>query len=143
MKLLFALCLLAFPAAAKKDLVWTPAVIESSFRTSSDGHILNNRPSTLADTSVRESIYIDAGDWLYHVTQTVHAKGTLNFRDGTHVEVAVEGKHLYIRTAKSTNSPSTRNPAAGKARRRTSKSGDSPWQMVGVYFVARGEPIVS
>jgi hypothetical protein len=98
MKLLFALCLLAFPAAAKNDLVWTPAVIESSFRTASDGRILNdNRPRSLADTSVRESIYIDAGEWLYHVTQTVHAAGTLNFRDGTHVEVAVEGKHLYIR----------------------------------------------
>ena len=91
MKLLFALCLLAFPAATWKDRVWTPAIVESTFRTADRG--------ALADTPVRESIYIDAGEWLYHVAQTVHLLGALNLREGARIDIAVEGKHLYLRHA--------------------------------------------
>jgi hypothetical protein len=91
MKLLLALCLLALPASAWKDRAWTRAVVESSFRTDNDA-LANIR-------AVHESIYIDAGEWLYHVAQTVHVYGALNLRDGTRIEIAVEGKHLYLRYA--------------------------------------------
>jgi hypothetical protein len=89
MKLLLALCMLALPANAWKDRAWTPAVVESTFRTTDNG--------ALANTPVQESIYIDAGEWLYHVVQTVHQYGTLHLRDGTRIEIAVEGKHLFLR----------------------------------------------
>jgi hypothetical protein len=98
-KLAFALFLVSLPAAAKKDLVWTPAVVESTFRESFDGR--DYRPyvavGPMANISVRESIYIDAGEWLYHVTQTVHSNGMLNFHDGARIEVALDGKHLILR----------------------------------------------
>lgn len=100
-KLAFALLLLALPAAAKKDLVWTPAIIESSFRQVYNGrdYVPYTVAGPLADRAIRESIYIDAGEWLYHVIQVVHQNGILNLRDGMRVEVAVEGRHLYLRYA--------------------------------------------
>jgi hypothetical protein len=98
-KLVFVLCLLALPAAAKKDLVWTPAIIESSFREAYNGHTYvpyTFQPS-ISNVSVRESIYIDAGEWLYHVIQIVHSNGLLKLSDGARVEIAVDGKRLYLR----------------------------------------------
>jgi hypothetical protein len=84
--LLLAALVVVVPGAATKDLTWAPAVIESSFRQADGG-------------AVRESIYIDAGEWLYHVVQIVNRRGTLNLVDGARVEVAEEGKHLVIRVA--------------------------------------------
>ena len=98
MKLLLVSVLLALPAAAKKELTWHPAIVESSFRQTSNGLIVPyERVSAMGDISVRESIYLDAGEWLYHVSQIVHLKGTLNLRDGARVEVAEDGKQLVLR----------------------------------------------
>ena len=98
-KLLLVFCLFALPASAKKDLVWAPAVIESSFREIYNGssYIPYTPGGAVADVAVRESIYIDAGEWLYHVVQIVHQKGMLRLPDGARVEVAAEGKSLYLR----------------------------------------------
>ena len=97
MRLLLLLALLAAPAHAKKELKWVPAVVESSSR-----QLFNNgsSPGTFAEAtlqSVRESIYLDAGAWLYHVTQIVTTAGTLSLREGARVDVAEDGKQLFIR----------------------------------------------
>jgi hypothetical protein len=86
MKLLLVLAALVLPAVAKKDLTWHPAVVESSFRQAYGG-------------AIHESIYLDAGEWLYNVTQIVNPRGTLSLRDGARVEIAEDGKHLIIRFA--------------------------------------------
>jgi len=97
MRLLLLLVLLAVPANAKKDLKWVPAVVESS-----SSQLFNNgsSPRGFAEAtlqSVRESIYLDAGAWLYHVTQVVTRGATLRLREGARVEVAEDGKQLVIR----------------------------------------------
>uniref|UniRef100_Q028H8 MSHA biogenesis protein MshK n=1 Tax=Solibacter usitatus (strain Ellin6076) TaxID=234267 RepID=Q028H8_SOLUE len=97
MRLLLLLALLAAPANAKKELKWVPALVESSSRQLYNG---GSSPGTFAEAtlqSVRESIYLDAGAWLYHVTQIVTTAGTLRLRDGARVEVAEDGKQLIIR----------------------------------------------
>jgi hypothetical protein len=97
MRLLLLLALLAVPAYAKKDLKWVPAVVESS-----SSQLLNTASSPMGYAeatlqSVRESIYLDAGAWLYHVTQIVTRGATLRLREGAKVEVAEDGKQLLIR----------------------------------------------
>ncbi len=97
MRLLLVLALLAVPASAKKELKWASAIVESS-----SSQLFNNgsSPGGFAEAtlqSVRESIYLDAGAWLYHVTQIVTRGGTLRLRDGAKVEVAEDGKQLFIR----------------------------------------------
>src|SRR5450759_2676763 len=46
---------------------------------------------------VRESIYIDAGEWLYHVSQIVTYRGMAHVHEGDKIEVAVHGKNLILR----------------------------------------------
>jgi hypothetical protein len=97
MRLLLLLVLLTVPAYAKKELKWAPAIVESS-----SSQLFNNGSSSAGTTeptlqSVRESIYLDAGAWLYHVTQIVTRAGTLRLREGAKVEVAEDGKQLLIR----------------------------------------------
>ncbi|HEY1494808.1 MAG TPA: hypothetical protein VGF49_09700, partial [Candidatus Solibacter sp.] len=88
MRLLLVLALLALPGYGKKELTWAPAIVESS-----SSRVMNSGSSTgnFAEatlTSVRQSIYLDAGAWLYHVTQVVTAGHTLRLREGMRVEVA-------------------------------------------------------
>jgi hypothetical protein len=96
MRLLLLLVVLAVPADAKKDLKWVPAVVESS--SSQRVHSSASEPYGGATPStVRESLYLDAGAWLYHVTQYGTAGHTLHLREGARVEVAEDGKQLVIR----------------------------------------------
>jgi hypothetical protein len=48
-------------------------------------------------TPVRESIYIDAGEWRYHVSQMVTHRGMANLLEGDRIEVAVDGRSLILR----------------------------------------------
>jgi len=98
-KLLILTLLVLLPLSAKKkELVWEHAVIESNLRQLDRGPMapFDGRLDAYTAT-VRESIYIDAGEWLYHVTRTVTTRGTLNLRDGAKVDVAEDGKSLIIR----------------------------------------------
>jgi hypothetical protein len=97
MKLFLVLALLALPVLAKKDLTWNAAVVESSSRQLYNGAGSSGIYSDATQQSVRESIYLDAGEWLYHVTQIVTTRGTLNLPDGARVEVAEDGKQLILR----------------------------------------------
>jgi hypothetical protein len=97
MRLILVLALLAVPGYGKKELTWVPAVVESSA-----SQLFNNGSSPGGATeptlqAVRESIYLDAGAWLYHVTQIVTRGGTLRLREGAKVEVAEDGKQLILR----------------------------------------------
>jgi hypothetical protein len=97
---LFVILALALPlTAAKGPLMWTDAVVESSFHIDHYGEVYRTPPNhtMLNDTPVRESIYIDAGEWLYHVTQIVTQRGTARLREGDRIEVAVKGKSLILR----------------------------------------------
>jgi hypothetical protein len=99
MKLLVIL-LLALPLAAGNiPLTWTQAVVESSFRVAHYGEVYHE-PAVRARrsvTPVRESIYIDAGEWLYHVSQIVTYRGMAHVHEGDKIEVAVHGKNLILR----------------------------------------------
>ena len=96
MKLLLALCLLVLPLDAKKELKWTTAVVEScTHELFNSGGI--GSYGVAVPQSYRESIYLDAGDWLYHVTQYVNANGLLQLREGIVIPVAEEGKKLIIK----------------------------------------------
>ena len=92
--------LIALPlAAGNKPLTWTEAVVESSFRQTNYGEVYRE-PEVLGrprNTPARESIYIDAGEWLYHVSQIVTTRGMANLREGDRIEVAVKGKNLILR----------------------------------------------
>ena len=93
MKLLVVL-VLALPLAAGKDpLIWTPAVVESSVRHEHHGRGSLEYPGPLF---ARESTYIDAGEWLYHVNQSVNP-GMAHLREGDKIEVAVDGRKLLLR----------------------------------------------
>ena len=94
---LFLLILLALPlAAAKKPLTWEHAVIESIFRTVTNGSTY--APAMDANgQSVRESIYVDAGEWLYQVSRVVTPRGVLPVRDGAKIDVAADGRNLILR----------------------------------------------
>ena len=63
---LFVVLTLALPlAAGKTPLAWTQAVVESSLRQAHYGE-LYHEPAVCYKrslTPVRESIYIDAGEW--------------------------------------------------------------------------------
>jgi hypothetical protein len=99
MKLLVIL-LLALPlSAGKNPLTWTQAVVDSSFRVAHYGEVYHEPMvrSRVSVTPVRESIYIDAGEWLYHVSQIVTTCGMANLREGDKIEVAVNGKSLILR----------------------------------------------
>ena len=98
--LLFVILLLALPlAAASVPLTWTRGVVESSFRQAHYGEVYHEPPvrSRVGVTPVRESIYIDTGEWLYHVSQIVTTRGMANLREGDKVEVAVKGNSLILR----------------------------------------------
>jgi hypothetical protein len=98
--LLLVILLLALPlAAASVPLTWTRGVVESSFRQAHYGEVYHEPPvrSRVGVTPVRESIYIDTGEWLYHVSQIVTTRGMANLREGDEVEVAVKGKSLILR----------------------------------------------
>jgi len=99
MKLL-VIFLLALPlTAGNAPLTWTQALVESSFRQAHYGEVYHEPPvrAGVSSTPVRESIYIDAGEWLYHVSQIVTARGMANLREGDRIEVAVNGKRLILR----------------------------------------------
>src|ERR1035437_3696965 len=63
------------------------------------GEVYHDPPvrSRVGVPPVRESIYIDTGEWLYHVSQLVTTRGMANLREGDKVEVAVKGKSLILR----------------------------------------------
>ena len=71
---------LALPlAAGKTPLAWTQAVVESSLRQAHYGEVYHE-PAVCyrrSLTPVRESIYIDAGEWQYHVSQMVDRKSVV------------------------------------------------------------------
>ena len=96
--LLLVILLLALPlAAASVPLTWTRGVVESSFRQAHYGEVYHEPPVRSRVTPVRESIYIDTGEWLYHVSQIVTTRGMANLREGDKVEVAVKGNSLILR----------------------------------------------
>jgi hypothetical protein len=99
MKLLVVLLLLALPLFARKTpLSWTQAVVESGFRQAHYGEVYHQPPVRYrrSVTPVRESIYIDAGEWLYHVSHPT-TRGMANLREGDKLEVAVNGRRLILR----------------------------------------------
>lgn len=99
MKLLILILLALAPlSAGKKDLVWEHAVVESNFRQLDHGAPMpfDGRQGAYVAT-VHESIYIDAGEWLYHVTRTVTSRTTFDLRDGAKIDVAQDGKNLLMR----------------------------------------------
>ena len=97
---LFVVLTLALPlAAGKTPLAWTQAVVESSLRQAHYGE-LYHEPAVCYKrslTPVRESIYIDAGEWQYHVSQTVTNRRIANLREGDRIDVAVNGRSLILR----------------------------------------------
>ncbi len=97
---LFVVLTLALPlAAGKTPLTWTQAVVESSLRQAHYGE-LYHEPAVCYKrslTPVRESIYIDAGEWQYHVSQMVTNRRVVNLREGDRIEVAVNGRSLVLR----------------------------------------------
>lgn len=100
MKILICLVLAqASLGAAKKVLIWEPAKVESTFYQVRYGaHYVSYDPSRVTnETSVHESIYIDAGEWLYHVSLNVTPRGILRLPDETKLEVAADGKTLAMR----------------------------------------------
>ena len=99
MKLLVVLVFALPLVAAKTPLTWTQAVVESSLRQAHYGEVYHE-PAVCARrslTPVRESIYIDAGEWQYHVSQMVTNRRMANLREGDRIEVAVNGRSLILR----------------------------------------------
>src|ERR1035441_4002710 len=102
MKLLVVLTLALPLAAGKTPLTWTQAVVESSLRQAHYGE-LYHEPAVCYQrsvTPVRESIYIDAGEWQYHVSQTVTNRRMATLREGDRIEVAVNGRSLMLRVGR-------------------------------------------
>lgn len=100
MKILICLVMALAPlCAAKKVRNWEQAKVESCFEQVLYGsRYVRYDPSMAGYTgSVHESIYINAGDWLYHVSREVGRHAILRLEDGARIEVAVEGKTLLIR----------------------------------------------
>ena len=99
MKLLVVLTLALPLAAGKTPLTWTQAVVESSLSQAHYGE-LYHEPAVCYKrslTPVRESIYIDAGEWRYHVSQMVTNRQMASLREGDRIEVAVNGRSLILR----------------------------------------------
>ena len=97
---LFVMLILALPlAAGKTPLTWTQAVVESSLRQAHYGEVYHEPALCYKRslTPVRESIYIDAGEWQYHVSQMVTYRRMANLREGDRIEVAVNGRRLILR----------------------------------------------
>jgi hypothetical protein len=100
-KLLILTLLVVLPLyPKKKGLVWEQAVIESNLRQFDRRDAMPFDPLIANAATVHESIYIDAGEWLYHVTRTVTMRGALNLRDGSKIDVAEDGKNLILRVGK-------------------------------------------
>src|ERR1039457_2198703 len=97
---LFVVLTLALPlAAGKTPLAWTQAVVESGLGQAHYGEA-SHEPALCHKrslTPVRESIYIDAGEWQYHVSQMVTQRRTANLREGDRIDVAVNGRSLILR----------------------------------------------
>ena len=97
---LFVVLTLALPlAAGKTPLTWTQAVVESSLRQAHYGEVYH-QPAVCyrrSLTPVRESIYINAGEWQYHVSQMVTYRRMASLREGDRIEVAVNGRSLILR----------------------------------------------
>ena len=97
---LFVVLTLALPLAAGRiPLTWTQAVVETGLQQAHYGE-LYHEPAVCYKrslTPVRESIYIDAGEWQYHVSQMVTHRRTANLREGDRIEVAVNGRSLILR----------------------------------------------
>src|ERR1039458_4733449 len=75
------------------------AVVETGLRQAHYGEVYHE-PAVCHKrslTPVRESIYIDAGEWQYHVSQTVTSRRIANLREGDRIEVAVNGRSLILR----------------------------------------------
>ena len=85
-------------AGNRPPLAWTGGVVESSFRVAQ----VYSEPAVRSKlgTPVRESIYLNTGEWLYHVSQVVPIKGMANLRDGDKIAVAIKGKTLLLRAGK-------------------------------------------
>ena len=98
MKLLVMLILGLPLFAGRTPLTWTQAVVESGFRQAHYGEVYHQPAvrSRRSLTPVRESIYIDAGEWLYHVSHTA-TRRVANLQEGDRVEVAVNGRRLILR----------------------------------------------
>ena len=99
MKLLVVLTLALPLAAGRTPLTWTQAVVESSLPQAHYGEVYHE-PAVCYKRSippVRESIYIDAGEWRYHVNQMVTNRRIANLREGDRLEVAVNGRSLILR----------------------------------------------
>jgi hypothetical protein len=98
MKLLVMLILGLPLFAGTTSLTWTQAVVESGFRQAHYGEVYHEPAvrSRRSLTPVRESIYIDAGEWLYHVSHPT-TRRMANLREGDKLEVAVNGRRLILR----------------------------------------------
>jgi hypothetical protein len=99
---LFVVLLLALPlAAGKTPLTWSQAVVESGSRHVQYG-ALYHEPAPChkrSVTPVRENIYIDAGEWLYHVSHST-TRWMANLREGDKLQVAVNGRSLILRVGR-------------------------------------------
>ncbi len=101
MKLLILTLLVLLPLfPKKKGLAWEHAVIESNLKQLDRRDAMPFDPLIANAATVHESVYIDAGEWLYHVTRTVTTRGTLNLPDGAKLDVAEDGKNLIMRVGK-------------------------------------------
>jgi hypothetical protein len=92
--------LLALPLfAGKTPLAWTQAVVDSGIRMAQYGEVYQQPPVLFRRSvaPVRESIYIDAGEWLYHVSRNVTTRGMANLHEGDKIEIAVLGRRLILR----------------------------------------------
>ena len=98
----FVLLVLALPlAAGKTPLAWSQAVVESGSLHVQYG-ALYHEPAPChkrSVTPVRENIYIDAGDWLYHVSH-VTTRWMANLHEGDKLQVAVDGRSLILRVGR-------------------------------------------
>jgi len=90
---------LALPlGAAKKDLVWVAATVESiAQQVNGSPGVPYDQRAAFRGEMVMESIYLDAGEWLYHVTRVTNPQSRLKLREGGRIEVAEDGKKLILR----------------------------------------------
>lgn len=117
MRLVWICVLLAgVAAAAKKERVWVPAVVDQTFlHVNGAAYVPGTGPSP---RTVKESIYVDAGEWLFNVSRVVLLQGALNLREGARIEVAEDGKHLILRVGDKEFSTTIDHKSKGKKRAR-------------------------
>src|ERR1017187_3948004 len=97
---LFVVLILALPlAAGKTPLTWTQEVVESSLRQAHYGEVYHQPAGwhKRSLTPARASIFIDAGEWQYHVSQMVTYRRMASLREGDRIDVAVNGRSLILR----------------------------------------------